>query len=172
MKRKLITIIIITVCFLLECTVFHRLSFASVKPNLLIIITSSFGFMRGKKEGMAVGVCSGLLIDIFWGNLLGFHTLLFAVIGYINGSFRRLFFDDDIKLPIALIAASEMIYGLVCYFCMQMLQGDFAFGIYLIQIILPELVYTLLVTLILYQIILQINKKLEAEEQRSASRFV
>ena len=46
---------------------------------------------------------------------------------------------------------------------MQMLQGDFAFGIYLMQIILPELVYTILVTLILYQIILQINKKLEAE---------
>ena len=34
MKRKLITFIIIIVCFLLECTVFHRLSFASVKPKL------------------------------------------------------------------------------------------------------------------------------------------
>ena len=172
MKRKLITFIIIIVCFLLECTVFHRLSFASVKPNLLIIITSSFGFMRGKKEGMTVGVCSGLLIDICWGNLLGFHTLLFAVIGYMNGSFRRLFFDDDIKLPIALIGASELVYGLIIYICMYMLQGDFAFFHHLTSIILPELVYTILVTLVLYQIILHVNKKLEVEEQRSASKFV
>ena len=37
---------------------------------------------------------------------------------------------------------------------------------------LPELVYTILVTLVLYQIILHINRKLEKEEQRSASRFV
>ena len=106
------------------------------------------------------------------GNTLGFYTLLFSVIGYLNGSFRRLFYDDDIKLPIALIAVSELIYGLVTYFCMYLLRGDFAFEAYLRQIIMPELVYTILVTLILYQIILHINKKLEAEEQRSASKFV
>ena len=166
MKRKLITFCIIIICFLMECTIFHRLSFASIKPNLLIIITSSFGFMRGKKEGLAVGFLSGFLTDVFWG------TLLFSVIGYLNGSFRRLFYDDDIKLPIALIAVSELIYGLVTYFCMYLLRGDFAFEAYLRQIIMPELVYTILVTLILYQIILHINKKLEAEEQRSASKFV
>ena len=172
MKRKLITFCIIIICFLMECTIFHRLSFASIKPNLLIIITSSFGFMRGKKEGLAVGFLSGFLTDVFWGNTLGFYTLLFSVIGYLNGSFRRLFYDDDCKLPIALIAVSELIYGLVTYFCMYLLRGDFAFEAYLRQIIMPELVYTILVTLILYQIILHINKKLEAEEQRSASKFV
>ena len=65
MKRKLITFCIIIICFLMECTIFHRLSFASIKPNLLIIITSSFGFMRGKKEGLAVGFLSGFLTDVF-----------------------------------------------------------------------------------------------------------
>ena len=50
--------------------------------------------------------------------------------------------------------------------------GDFDFAGYLFDIIMPELVYTILVTLLLYQIILKINKKLEAEEQRSASKFV
>ncbi len=87
------------------------------------------------------------------------------MIGYLNGSFRRLFYDDDIKLPIALIAVSELIYGLVTYFCMYLLRGDFAFEAYLRQIIMPELVYTILVTLILYQIILHINKKLEQKSK-------
>ena len=84
MKRKLITFFIIIICFLLECTVFHRLAFATIKPNLLIIVTSSFGFMRGKKEGLAVGFLSGFLTDVFWGNTLGFYTLLFSVIGYMS----------------------------------------------------------------------------------------
>ena len=127
--------------------------------------------MRGKKEGLAVGFLSGFLTDVFWGNTLGFYTLLFSVIGYMNGSFRRLFYDDDIKLPIALIAISELIYGLVTYFCMYLCRG-ILLEAYLRQNIMPELVYTILVTLILYQIILHINKKLEAEEQRSASKFV
>lgn len=168
----MITFVIIIVCFLLESTIFHSLSFAGIKPNLLIILTASFGFMRGKRTGMAVGTISGLLMDIFWGGTLGFYTLLFVVIGYVNGCFRRLFYDEDIKLPIALIAASELLYGIVLYVCFYMLYGDFSFGSYLIKIIMPELVYTILVTLVLYQIILHINRKLEAEEQRSASKFV
>ena len=83
-----------------------------------------------------------------------------------------MFYDDDIKLPIALIGASEIVYGLTVYACIYMLRGDFAFLTYLANIILPELVYTILVTLVLYQIILYVNKKLEEEEQRSASKFV
>ena len=168
----MITGLIVLVCFLLESTVFHKLTFASISPNLMIIVVSSFGFMRGQKTGMTVGFFSGLLVDLFWGSMLGFHMLIFTLIGYVNGAFERLFYDDDIKLPIILIGASEIIYSLVMYGCMYMLQGDFLFGNYLYKIILPELVYTILITLVLYQIILRINRKLESEEQRSASRFV
>ena len=172
MKRKVISFLIILICFLLQSTVFPKITFFSVKPNLLIIVTASFGFMRGKKEGMFVGFICGILMDIFWGGLVGFYALIYATIGYVNGFFKRMFYDEDIKLPLGMIAASELIYGLVVYICLFMLQGEFNFLYYLVHIILPELVYTILVTLVLYQIILQINRKLEAEEQRSASRFV
>lgn len=172
MKRKIITFVIVVVCFLLDCTIFTKLAFASIKPNLLLIVTCSLGLMRGRKKGMAVGLVSGFFVDLFWGGTIGYNMLIYAVIGYLNGTFRRMFFDEDVKLPIALIAVSDLIFGLVNYVCLYMLQGDFAFGTYLIHIILPEVVYTVLVTLVLYQIILQIHKKLEIEEQRSASKFV
>ena len=172
MKRKIITLIIILVCFLLECTLFDQLSFALIKPNLLIIVTSSFGFMRGRKTGMFVGFLCGLLADLFWGGTLGLYMLIYTLIGYGNGTFQRMFYDDDVKLPIGLVAGSELVYGLSSYVCLHMLHGDFHFAGYLSEIILPELVYTILITLLLYQVILHINKKLEAEEQRSASKFV
>lgn len=172
MKRKVITFLVIFICFLLESTLFRALALASISPNLLIIVTSSFGFMRGRKTGMAVGFVSGLLADVFWGQTLGFQMLLFILIGYANGQFQRLFYDEDIKLPIALIGASELAYGILSYVGLYMLKGDFRFGIYFTHIIIPELVYTILVTLVLYQIILYLNRKLEAEEQRSASKFV
>ena len=172
MKRKVITFFIILISFLLQSTLFVKLKFGAVSPNLMLVVTSSFGFMRGRKSGIAVGAISGLLVDIFWGQLLGFHTLLYTVIGYLNGSFERLFYDEDVKLPIVLISASEFLYGICIYVFVYMLQGDFAFGTYLFSIIIPELVYTILVTLILYQVIFHINRKLESEEQRSASKFV
>ena len=172
MKRKIITFAVILICFLLQSTIFQYLAFATIKPNMLIVVTSSFGFMRGKRAGLFVGCSSGLFVDLFWGGALGFNMLLYSAIGYVNGSFKRMFYDDDIKLPIVLIGVSDFMYGLLTYGCLYMLQGDFAFLSHLMEIILPELVYTILVTLALYQIILNINKKLEEEEQRSASKFV
>lgn len=172
MRRKLTVFVIIAVCFLLQCTLFQTLAIASVSPNLLIVATSSFGFMRGRKEGMWIGFFSGLLLDIFFGNVIGFYALVYAYIGYINGLFRRRFFPDDIKLPLFLIAASDFSYNILVYFFLFFLRGRFRFSFYLLRIILPELVYTILVTIILYFIILKINQKLEFIEKRSASKFV
>lgn len=172
MKRRIVTVCIIIVCFLLESTVFQAVNFASITPNLLIVITSAFGFMRGKREGMFVGFISGLICDVMFGELLGFYALVYTILGYLNGFFRRIFYPDDIKLPIILIAASDFIYGNIVWFFMFVLRSRFDYFYYLRNIILPELVYTILVTLVLYQLILQIDQKLEAEEKRSASKFV
>lgn len=174
MKRKIVTAAVIVLSFLLQCTIFRYLTLASIAPNLLVIVTSSFGFMRGRKTGMFVGLFSGLLMDIFFsfGSLLGFYGLIYMLIGYINGLFRRLFYDDDLKLPLGLIAASELLYGLAVYFLLFMMRSRFQFPYYLLHIMIPELVYTIAVTVVLYQIILKINQKLETEEKRSASKFV
>ncbi|MDD3140940.1 MAG: rod shape-determining protein MreD [Lachnospiraceae bacterium] len=174
MKRKIITFLIIVVCFILESTVFRYLALASITPNLMIIITSSFGFMRGKKSGMLVGFISGLLIDIMFGDIIGFYALIYMLIGYGNGFFQQLFYEDDIKLPLVLICASEFVYGIVIYVFLFLFstRSRFDFLYYLWNIIVPELIYTIIVTIGLYQIILHINRKLEVEEKRSASKFV
>lgn len=65
MRRKLILAVLILLAFVLQGTVFQTLSIASIVPNLLLILTVSFGFMRGKKEGMFVGFFCGLLIEYF-----------------------------------------------------------------------------------------------------------
>lgn len=172
MKRKIVTFVIILICFLLESTVFQNTKLFTVTPNLLIIVTSSFGFMRGKKEGMMVGFISGLLTDVMFNDLIGFYALIYMVLGYLNGFFRKIFYDDDIKLPLILITASDFVYGnMVCIF-MFIMRSRFHYMYYLKSVIIPEVIYTILVTIVLYQIILYINKKLEAEEKRSASKFV
>ena len=173
-KRGIISAVIIVVCFLLESAVFSHLALASVTPNVMLICTAAFGFMRGKKEGLIIGFFSGLLLDIFSGGFIGVYALLYMVIGYCNGFFKHVFYADDIKLPLGLIAGSDIIYGILTYLFYFMLKGDFKFWYYLQHIILPEMIYTVLVTLVIYQIILRINQKLEleVEEQKGASKFV
>ena len=138
----------------------------------MIIVTATFGFMRGKKEGLMVGFLSGLLLDIMFSDLIGLYALIYAVLGFANGCFRRIFYSEDIKLPLVLIASSDLIYGHIICISMFIMKSKFHYFYYLKSIILPELIYTIIITLGLYQAILWINKKLEAEEKRSASKFV
>ena len=158
MRRKIVLAITIIVCFLLQCTVFKALAIASISPNLLIVVVASFGFMRGKKEGLFVGFFSGLLLDVMY-------------IGYMNGFFKRIFFPDEVKLPLALIAVSDFFCNLLIYFSLFWFRGRFSFGYYLFHTILPELVYTMIVSVLLYFILLKVNEKLEAIERRSAAKF-
>ncbi len=163
MKRRIVTILIIITGFLLQCTIFKTLSIGSISPNLMVIVTSSFGFMEGKKEGLWVGFFCGLLEDIFYGRLLGMHAMIYMYIGYANGYFNHIFYGEDIKLPIFLIAVSELVYGLGNYVIMFMMRSRFAFTYYLIRIILPELLYTIVATLIFYRLIYGINCRLESK---------
>lgn len=172
MKRNIIVGLLIVACFLLQCTVFHAFSFGGIVPNLLIVLAASFGFMRGEKSGLVIGFFSGLLLDIFFGEVLGFYALLYMYVGYTNGKFNRIFYPEDIKLPIALIVGSDLFYGMICYTLLFLMRARFQFGYYFMHIILPEIVYTIVVTIFLYPVILWINRKLENEERRSAKKFV
>jgi rod shape-determining protein MreD len=170
--RKLLLAILILCSFVLQSTVFKAIAFAGIVPNLLVILTSSFGFMRGEKEGLLIGFFCGLLQDIFFGELLGFHALVFMYIGYLNGKFCRIFYPEDIKLPIALIAVSDLTYGLIFYILMFLLRGRFEFTYYFTRVILPEVLYTIIVTMLIYPLIRTINALLESREKRRAQKFV
>ena len=159
-------------CYLLQTTLFSALSFASISPNLLIIVVSAFGFMRGRKEGLFIGFFCGLLLDIWNGGILGFYSLVYMYIGYINGMFRKLFYPEDIKLPMLLIAGSDLSCNLFIYFILFLFRNRYDFSYYFLHIMIPELVYTMVITIFLYFIILKINQQLEVIEKRSASKFV
>ncbi len=173
MRRRIILIaVIIVACFLLQCTVFQFLSIGSISPNLLIVVTASFGFMRGHREGLFVGFFCGLLIDLLFSEIIGFYALLYMFIGFANGFFHRLFYPEDILLPITLISVSDFCCNLAIYFVLFMFRGRFSFGYYLGHTILPELVYTTVVAILLYFILLRINQRLEMQERRSESKLV
>ena len=171
MKRNIFIAVMVIVCFVLQSTLFHTLSFGGISPNLLIIITAAFGFMCGRTCGLFVGFTSGLLYDIFFGDVLCFHALIYMYIGYINGNFEQIFYKDDIKLPLVLITSSDLVFGLTYYVLLFLLRGRFHFIHYLKTIMIPEVVYTIVITLMLYPFIRYVTGKLEQQEKRSEDNF-
>ncbi len=173
MRRIIAVLITIIICFVLQSTVLNSLPFVTVTPNLMVIITSSFGFMRGKKEGMYTGILCGLCLDIFYSaGLLCVYTLLFMFIGYFNGFMNKMFYPEDLKLPMIMVALSDLAYSFTVYLATFLLRNRTHFLYYLKSRILPELFLTLLVMIALYFILLKINRRLERIEKQSEAKFV
>lgn len=166
MRRFIVSFLLVISYFVLQSTVFKAIAFGGIIPNLMIVLTASFGFMRGEKTGILFGFFCGLLADIFFGSVIGLYAMIYMYIGYANGKFNMIFYPEDIKLPLALIFVSDMAYGLLSYIILFLMRGRFHFTYYLLHIILPEMVYTILVTLVFYPFLLWLNKKLEDREQK------
>ena len=111
-------------------------------------------------------------MDIFSSGVLGFYALIYMYIGYLNGVFKKMFFPEDIKLPIALIIGSDFLYNIIIYVLIFLLKGRFQFSYYFLNIIIPEMVYTIIVTCILYPLLLLLENLLERREKEGASKIV
>lgn len=168
--RKLVTALEIFLTFLLQTTLFPAIPFTSIIPNLLLILTVSIGFMRGKKSGLFTGFFAGLMIDIFYGNLFGFYAFVYMYIGYFNGMLYNIYYDDDVKVPMVLVAVSDFVYGLLIYGTQFLLRGRTDLWYYIWHIIIPEVVYTTLMTLILYRVYYRIDG-LTAGSEREGQRL-
>ncbi len=171
MLRKFVLFLIISICFVLQTTTFKSMSFLNTAPNLMIIVVAAFGLMRGKTEGMFVGFFSGLLIDIFCGFYLGIYALLYMYVGYLTGLFQKRFYPEDLKLPLLIISASDLISNLIIYVILFLTRSRYDFVYYFGNIIVPELVYTTIIAIVLYLLLLKMNQKLEAYEKRRAIKF-
>lgn len=168
MKRIVSSIIIILLCFILQTTVFQSLSLADVAPNLLLIVTVAYGYMGGEKEGIWVGLLCGLLMDLFFGSVIGLYALILMIIGYLNGILNKIYYTDDLIIPLIIISVSDLIYNFLYYITEFLLRGRLNFFFYVHRIILPEVVYTVLVSVVLYKLLHTLNGYLCSIDKREA----
>ena len=168
----IITALIIFAGFLLQFGVFANSPLIDTVPNILLIITVAFGFMNGKNQGMAVGFACGLLMDIASMSAVGFHMIIFILIGYVNGALHQWLYSDYILFPLLVTTFCSFIYGGYLYVFQFLIRNRLNFVYYLLHVILPEVIYTVVMTCVVYQIIASINYRLEEAERRSAAKFV
>ena len=164
--------LLLIICFVLQSTLFAQFNIGGIVPNLILILTASIGFRVGRKNGLIVGFVAGLLSDIFFGNVLGLYAFIYMYLGFINGSFKKVLLQGDYKLPMLLIALSDIIYGHAMYILKFFIRGDFHYWYYIRSIMLPELIYTTVMALALFPLINLIfnliekwEKLLEGEEE-------
>lgn len=157
MKRAVGQGVIVILAFILQNTICTTLSLNGVKPNLLLITAVFFGFATGINSGMLTGFFGGLLCDIFFGPYMGVYSFLFMLLGGMGGVMAKSFYQDDVIFPYVTIAIADGLFGFVYYVFMFLIRGRYDIGTYVTSIILPEVLYTLVASLILLPILHRYN---------------
>ncbi len=168
MKRIIVYLLEIIICYLIQSAMFHYFSLANIMPNMLLILVVSTAYMRGRMTGLLLGFFSGLLVDIIFGNVIGLYAMLYMLIGYLIGFTNRFYSNDDYTFPIILVAISDFLYGFLYYVFEFLLRGRLSFLYYLRRLILPEVIYTAAVSILLYKLLHIINKHLDRKLDEEA----
>lgn len=130
------------------------------------------GFMRGRRSGMFTGFFGGMLVDIMNGGVVGLSPLIYLLAGYFNGFFYKEYSKEQLLLPISLVALCDFGYGLLYYFFHFLFRNRLNFGFYFTRIIIPEVVYTAMVTIFAYLLVYFINRKLDYIDRKRSVRNV
>ena len=167
MRRFIISFCSIILLYVLQCTVFKEvLDFAGIAPNLILMFTCIVGFMRGRTSGMFTGFFGGMLVDILSGGMIGVTPLLYVLAGYYNGMFYREYTKEQMLLPISLLAMCDFTYGLIYYAVTYAMRNRLRFAFYLEKVIMPEMIYTVGVSVIAYVFVYYVNRKLDMIAKR------
>ena len=172
MKRILLNVVLMILAFTVQNCVFPLIPFLTATPNLLLILTFSFGFIYGKKAGLLYGLFAGILLDLFYSGPFGFYTLFYINMGYLNGICTKYYYEDYITLPLVLSIVNDLAYNMYIYIFRFLIRNRLNFGHYFIKIMIPEIIFTTVTTLIVYRFFLFIYRKLKAWEQRRDKNLV
>ncbi len=165
MIKKIVAILIIIIAYVLQTTLFQVLELADVAPNILLIITVTYAYLRGRTSGILIGFICGLLLDAQFESVVGLYALALMTIGYLVGFCKKIYFRNSILLPIILIMGSDFIYGLYCYITGFMMRGRLNFGFCLMYRILPEMIYTTLVGCVIFMLLIKLENLLNRRKE-------
>lgn len=173
MLINIVFALILIISYLIETTFASTLQLGNIIPNLVIIIVCMFSLLRGRRQGLIFGFFAGLLIDLFNGyeNVIGINALLYMYVGFINGIFNDIIYLHNFHIPIVSVGLSDMAVSLMTYFITFLIRNKLDLIYYFKNIIIPEIIYTVFVTLLLYKVLLVVYEKLSDYESRKDAKI-
>ena len=137
---------------------------AGASPLLIIPIVVAIAMYTGPIGGAAAGIGGGLLWDLYSSRLFGFNALILLLIGCACGLLVRLLIRNNVLSAMLLVTGALMIQGFLDWFCNYVLLFKENLVYVLVCLILPDLLYTLLLTPLLYAGVFWVTKILRNRE--------
>lgn len=163
--KKTLTIIILClvyiVIYLLQINFFSWFTIAGIKPNLFIILVLFIGLYAGKRYGAILGAIFGLGLDLLGSNIIGQTAIIFGIIGFCGGYLDKIFSKDSKITVILMVIGATAICEIFIYtYRIMMLSLNVEIWAF-IKILLIEILYNSILTIILYPLMQKLGYKVE-----------
>ena len=170
MKKTIIHIaLILTAIFIyiLQANFFNWFSIAGIMPNLLVVFVLFIGLFGDKTMGTMYGLIIGLILDLILGKSVGNNMICLGLIGFLATVFDKNFSKDSRMTIMVMVVVATAIFEILSYLLTYILVATHIEILNFVKILVIEIIYHLILTIILYPLIQKYGYYIENEYKRN-----
>lgn len=149
----LITILVFLIIYFLQVNFFSWFTIWGISPNLFIILILFLGLFGGKRLGIPMGIFLGIILDLFMNKKIGISAIMLGIVGGIAGILDKNFSKDSRITIILITIGVTAIYEIGLYTLNYAIVSINFEIIPFIKILLVEIFYNIIITIILYPLL-------------------
>ena len=116
--KNVILVLISSLLLILDNSFTPFIGIKGAYPSLLFIFSISYSIIKGKREGVKIGVISGILQDIFFFNGFGVNALINMLICYVAGIVGEGIWKEKKLIPMITMFIASIVKVLGVYLVM------------------------------------------------------
>ena len=166
MKKLVINIVLILVALIiyyLQSNFFTWFNISGVMPNLFVIFVLFVGLFASRTVGTIYGVAIGLFLDLLLGLQVGINAVTLGLIGFLAGVFDKNFSKDSRMTIMIMVLGSTFLAEALNYLLNYMFLSINVEIVNFIIILVIEIIYNLILTIILYPLMQKTGYYIENE---------
>ena len=144
MKKYKFFVLFFLGLFVLQLSFLPLIAIYGIVPDLLLLATVSFAFLRGSVWGGFIGFALGLLEDLSVGSFFGLHAFTLPLIGLFFGRFSDRVFKEQFFLPITASVAATFAKYLISAVIVYLLGYHFNPFLHMGRVLLILLLFQLI----------------------------
>ena len=166
MKKTIINVSLILTAiliYILQANFFSWFNIAGIMPNLFVILILFIGLFATRTMGGMYGLVVGLFLDFIIGTKIGIYSVGLGLIGFLAAIFDKNFSKDSRMTIMVMVVVATAIFEVLSYLLNYVFVSINIEILNFVKILLVEIVFNLILTIIIYPLIQKFGYYIENE---------
>lgn len=161
LSKYFLIFLLITISYILQTSLLKFLPIFDNGGNLILVFVVCFSFINDTKLAIFTGLFAGIIVDINAGIYMGVYEFIFMYIAYFSSKLGRIFLSNNLNILIIVTGTWELLYNIIVYIFTFLIRQRYYFVDYVVYIMIPDILLTIILVLFAYKPIILFSQKLQ-----------